>query len=168
MRDAQEANMTRYLAPIVGNSSNPSHLVAACQLAARDEGQVVALLIGLVPSSLPMGSDVPELWSRLEYEAARARRLGRELGQEIETVLALSDSAGEAVIRLVDECRAGAVCLAYEPGLRGAFRRWRDPLWSTVLERSPCPVVLERVRAVQTPPPAEQEPARARPLAVRH
>src|SRR5919199_6500637 len=83
----------RYLAPVIGDANCTEHLITACGLAAYGGGQVVALVIGIVPSSLPMGADVPHLWSRLEYEAARVRRLAREAGQEVETVLALSDSA---------------------------------------------------------------------------
>ena len=143
----------RYLAPIISGASAHHHLLAACQLAVREHGTVLGLVIGLVPHSLPMGSDVPELWSRLEYEAARARRQGRQLGCEVETVLVLSDSAGEAVVQLAEECEAGAVCLAYEQGPWATFRRWRDPLWRTVLERSPRPVILERIS------PARDEPA---------
>ena len=150
--------MPRYLAPVVDSAANSSHLMAACQVAGRHGGEVVALMIGLVPRSLPMGSDVPELWSRLEYEAARVRRLGRERGQEVETVLVLSDSAGAAVLKLAEECRASAVCLAYEPGLLASLRRWRDPLWSTVLNESPCPVVLERPQLAPEAPTAQRKP----------
>ena len=157
----------RYLTPIVETASNSSHLRATCQLAARDGGQVVALVIGLVPRSLPMGADVPERWSRLEYEAARARRLGRELGQQVETILVLSDSAGEAVVQLAEECSASAVCLAYEPGLRAALGRWRDPLWRRVLNEPNFPVVLERLEPTGAPRPTEAEVARGRPLPAR-
>ena len=134
----------RYLVPVIGDPAESGHLAAACRVAARDGGTVVALLIGLVPSSLPMGSDVPELWARLDREAARARRVGRERGLEIEPIQVLSDSAGAAVVALAEELEAGAVCLAYEAGWRAALRRWRDPLWRAVLEQAPCPVVLER------------------------
>lgn len=150
----------RYLAPVVNSADGLPHLEAACQLVARDGGQVVALVIGLVPSSLPMGADVPERWSRLEYEAARVRRLGRERGVEVETILALSDSAGAAVVALAEELAVTAVCLGYEPGWRAALHRWRDRLWRTVLDEAPCPVVLER-----TEPPgreAASEPRRQR------
>ena len=150
--------MPRYLAPVVGSAENSSHLMAACQVAGRDGGEVVALVIGLVPHSLPMGSDVPELWSRLEYEAARVKRLGREQGQEVETVLVLSDSAGAAVAKLTEECQTSAVCLAYEPGLVASLRRWRDPLWRTVLNESPCPVVLERLQPAPKAPTAQRKP----------
>lgn len=155
----------RYFAPVIGEATRAPHLAAACQVAARDGGQVVALIIGLVPSALPIGSDVPERWSRLEYEAARARRRGRELGIEVETVLVLADSAGEAVVRLAEECGASAVCLAYEPGVRATVHRWRDPLWRTVLDASPVPVVLERVRPAPALPATESEraPSRAMP-----
>jgi hypothetical protein len=153
----------RYFAPVVGEATRSPHLAAACQLAERDSGQVVALIVGLVPSSLPMGSDVPELWSRLEYEAARARRFGRQQGVEIETVLVLSDS----VVRLAEECEVSAVCLAYEPDLRAAVRRWRDPLWRTVLDRSPVPVVLECVRPIDEEAKRGAELARAPWLTAR-
>jgi hypothetical protein len=113
-------------------------------VAERDGGQVVALVIGLVPRSLPIGSDVPELWARLEYEAARARRFGRERGQEVDTILVLSDSAAEAVVALAEESESGAICLAYESGLWAALRRWCDPLWRQVLDEAPLPVILER------------------------
>lgn len=148
----------RYLAPVVGEAPGSPHLAAACQVAGRDGGRVVALIVGVVPSSLPIGADVPERWSRLEYEAARARRLGRERGVEVETVLVLADSPGEAVVRLADECEASAVCLAYEPGLRAAVHRWRDSLWRTVLDASSVPVLLERVRIA---PPAAAQAERA-------
>jgi len=151
--------MTRYLAPVDGSPADLSHLSAACQVARRDGGEVVALVIGLVPHSLPMGSDVPDVWSRLEYEAARARRHGRELGVEVESVLVLSDSAAEAVLQLVEECRATAVCLAYENGLRAALHRWRDPLWRTLMEEAPCPLVLERVRPAEQPGVTDIKPA---------
>ena len=157
----------RYLAPVVESATDSRHLAAACQLAARDGGQVVALVIGLVPRSLPMGADVPERWSRLEYDAARARRLGRELGQQVETILVLSDSAGEAVVQLAEECSASAVCLAYEPGLRAALRRWRDPLWRRVLNEPDCPVVLERLQPAGAPRPTEAAVAGGRPLPAR-
>jgi hypothetical protein len=157
----------RYLAPVVGSMRSSSHLAAACQLAGRDGGQVVALVIGLVPHSLPIGSDVPDLWSRLEYEAARARRFGREVGQKIETILALSDSAGDAVVELADECGATAVCLAHEPGLLAAVRRWRDPLWRLVLDESPCPVVLERLKPLGSPRRPEARPIRGATFAAR-
>lgn len=150
--------MARYLTPIVGTHGNFDHLVAACRLASRQGGQVVALMIGLVPHTLPIGSDVPDLWSGLEYEAARARRLGRELGQDVETVLVLSDSAGEAVVQLVDECAASSICLAYEPGVLADMRRWRDRFWKTVLTESPCPLVLVR------PEPVERGATRAAPV----
>ena len=52
--------------------------------------------LALVPLSLPMDANVPELWSRLEYEAARARHLGRDEGLDVETLLVLSDSGGAA------------------------------------------------------------------------
>lgn len=143
----------RYLAPVVGDATRSRHLAAACQLVARDGGTVVALVIGLVPRGLPIGSDVPELWSRLEYEAARARRIGRELGGEVETVLVLADSAGAAVVQLAEECRANAICLAYASGFGAALRRWRDPLWRAVLDEAPCPVVLERLQPARPPRP---------------
>ena len=193
--------MTRYLAPVDGSPADLSHLSAACQVARRDGGEVVALVIGLVPHSLPMGSDVPDVWSRLEYEAARIPeywlfdplrrealfhvlgedgryhvvlpdtdgfyhsqvvegfRHGRELGVEVESVLVLSDSAAEAVLQLVEECRATAVCLAYENGLRAALHRWRDPLWRTLMEEAPCPLVLERVRPAEQPGVTDIKPA---------
>jgi nucleotide-binding universal stress UspA family protein len=151
----------RYLTPVVADRGHFDHLAAACELASRNGGEVVALVIGLVPHSLPMGSDVPQLWSRLEYEAARCRRLGRELGQEVETVLVLSDSAGEALVQLAEECEASSVCLSYQPGLLAELRRWRDPLWRSVLEESPCPVVLVRFR------PAEQAATQTAPLPAR-
>jgi hypothetical protein len=157
----------RYLAPVVGSPTDSRHLAAACQLAARDGGHVVALVIGLVPHALPMGSDVPQLWSRLEYEAARTGRFGREHGQDIETVLVLSDSAGEAVVQLAEECRATAVCLAHEPGLVAALRRWRDPLWRIVLDESPCPLVLERIKPAETRRPPEGRRVESRTLAAR-
>ena len=147
----------RYLTPVVGDALASRDLAAACQLAARDGARIVALIIGLVPSSLPIGADVPERWSRLEYEAARARRFGRERGAEVETVLVLSDSVGAAVARLAEELGAHAVCLAYEPGWRAALRRWRDAAWRTILDSAPCPVVLERYRPPE-PPKAERDP----------
>jgi hypothetical protein len=158
--------MNRYLAPVVGEATTSRHLAAACQVAARAGGQIVALIIGLVPRSLPMGSDVPELWSRVEYEAARARRLGRELGQDVETVLVLSDSAAAAVVQLAEEVGADAVCLAYEPGLLAALRRWRDPLWQTVLDESPCPVVIQRLRPLARQKTHETKLARGARLAA--
>ena len=150
--------MTRLLAPVVGSARQ--HLEAACLAAAHDGSQVVALIIGLVPPTLPVGADVPERWSRLEYEAAHARRHGRELGCTVETVLVLSDTAEAAVLRLADEVQADAVCLAYEPGLRAALRRWRDPLWRTLLEQAPCPVLLQRptASAAGTPRPGQRLP----------
>jgi hypothetical protein len=157
---------SRYLVPVVGDPTRSSHLAATCQLAARDRGRVLALIIGLVPSSLPVGSDVPELWSRLEYEAARVRRFGRELGLEVETVLVLSDSAGAAVVALAEELRSSAICLAYEPGLKAALRRWRDPLWRTILDEAPCPVVLELIRSAEPRAAVQAEPVRGQPLAT--
>jgi hypothetical protein len=145
--------MPRYLAPVVGPADASVHLDAACRLVARDGGQVVALVVGLVPRSLPMGADVPERWAPLEYEAARARRFGRARGVEMETVLALSDSAGAAVVALAEELGAGAICLAYESGWRAALRRWRDPLWRTVFDQAPCAVVLERLDRAAAPRP---------------
>jgi hypothetical protein len=152
----------RYLTAVVGDPGRSSHLAAACQVAARDGGHVVALVIGIVPRSLPIGSDMPELWSRLEYEAARARRVGRQSGQEIETILVLSDSAGAAAVQLAEECHASAICLAYETGLLAAVRRWRDPLWRTVLDQAPCPVMLERLQPAASAKPVgtRQHPQR--------
>jgi hypothetical protein len=158
--------MNRYLAPVVGEATASTHLAAACQLAARAGGQVVALIIGLVPHSLPMGSDVPELWSRVEYEAARARRIGRELGQDVETVLVLSDSAAAAVVQLAQEVDADAVCLAYEPGLLAMLRRWRDPLWRTVLDESSCPILIQRLHSLARPESHEARLARGGRLAA--
>ncbi len=143
--------MPRYLTPVVGSADVSAHLDAACQLVARDGGQVVALVIGLVPSSLPIGADTPARWSGLEYEAARVRRFGRARGVEVETVLVLADSAGAAVVALAEELGATAICLAYAPGWRAALRRWHDAVWQTVLDQAPCPVVLER------PLPRERE-----------
>jgi hypothetical protein len=160
------AHARRYLTPVVDNADNAEHLRAACQVAARDGGKVVALVIGLVPSSLPMGSDVPERWSRLEYEAARVRRLGRELGQEVETIMVLSDSAPAAVLQLADECRASAVCLAYASGMRAAFRRWLSPFWRALLDESPCPIVLERPRTADRQTSSPSFPVSGRPAAA--
>jgi nucleotide-binding universal stress UspA family protein len=143
--------MLRYLTPVVSSADASAHLEAACQLVARDGGQLVALVIGLVPSSLPIGADTPVRWSRLDYEAARVRRFARAHGVDVETVLALSDSAGAAVVALAEELGATAICLAYQPGWRAALRRWRDAVWQTVLDQAPCPVVLER------PLPRERE-----------
>jgi hypothetical protein len=140
--------MSRYLTPVVGPADASVHLEAACRLVAREGGELVALVIGLVPSSLPVGSDVPERWASLDYEAARARRFGRVRGVELETVLALSDSVGAAVVALADELEASAVCLAYEPGWKATFRRWRDPMWQIILDRAPCGVLLERLDAL--------------------
>jgi nucleotide-binding universal stress UspA family protein len=137
--------VTRLLTPVV--EAAQEHLEAACLAAASQDSQVVALIIGLVPSSLPLGAAGPERWSRLEYEAARARRRGRELGCAVETVLALADSAPAAVLQLADEVRADAICLAYRPGLRAALGRWRDPLWRTLLSQAPCPILLQRPTA---------------------
>lgn len=156
----------RYLAPVVGADRDVTHLVAALQVAARTGGEVVALVIGLVPASLPIGSDVPERWSRLEFAAARARRLGQEYGQDVETVLVLSDSIRAAVVELADESGASAICLAYEPGLLAALRRWRDPLWRAVLADPPCPVIVETPRATDETPAAgfdEVAPPASRP-----
>jgi hypothetical protein len=126
----------------VESAENAQHLSAALNLAARDGGQAVALIIGIVPSSMPMGLDVPERWSRLEFEAARIRRLGSEAGQTVQTVLVLADSAGAAVTALAVECQASAICLVYESGWLAALRRWCDPLWRTVLAEASIPIVL--------------------------
>src|SRR3954454_19857124 len=48
------SELSRYLVPVVGDPTRSEHLAAACQRAARDGAQVVALVIGLVPRSLPM------------------------------------------------------------------------------------------------------------------
>jgi hypothetical protein len=157
----------RYLTPVIGSAEGSKHLAAALQLAGRTGGQVVALLIGLVPSALPIGADVPERWSRLEFEAARARRIGQQWGQEVETTLALSDSAGLAVALLAAECQADAICLAYEPGLLAALHRWRDPLWRTVLAEAPCAVVVEALQERRSQPSAHREALGARVRARR-
>jgi hypothetical protein len=141
--------MSRYLTPVVGPADASVHLEAACRLVAREGGELVALVIGLVPSALPVGSDQPERWASLDYEAARARRFARAHGVELETVLALSDSVGAAVVALAEELAASAVCLAYEPGWKAAFRRWRDPMWQIVLDRAPCAVLLERLDVLE-------------------
>jgi hypothetical protein len=137
--------MSRYLTPVVGRADASVHLEAGCRLVAQEGGELVALLVGLVPRALPVGSDQPERWARLEYEAARARRFGRARGVEVETVLALSDSVGATVVALAGELGASAVCLAYEPGWKATFRRWCDPMWQTILDEAPCAVVLERL-----------------------
>ena len=44
-----------------------------------------------------------------DFEAGSARRYGRKLGCQVETVLVLSDSAEVAVLRLAEEVQVDAI-----------------------------------------------------------
>jgi basic amino acid/polyamine antiporter, APA family len=192
--EALEPEFGSILVPILGTALDDDIIQTAGRLAGetRDdlesEGAVIeAIWVFEIPLALPMDAPLPDAQVKRAREAlSRAKLVGEEYeGVEVATAIVRARRAGEAIVREARRRGVEAIVLAAEEssrvrggslfgGVGGPLENYVGDVSRYVIAKAPCRVILTAPPAdwrarpdprVGPPPPADEEPALAPPVA---
>lgn len=131
------------LVPINGADYAEEMIELACKLADRDEAELHALYVYVVPRTLPIDASVPVEENKGAEVLARAEAAAAAAGVGIRTHFYQSRSAGVSILDAVERLQADLVVLGVsgEPRVGGIFF---GATTSLVLKNAPCRVLIGR------------------------
>ncbi len=131
------------LVPINGADYAEEMIDLACKLADRDEAELHALYVFVVPRTLPIDASVPAEENKGAEILARAEAAAASAGVSIRTHFYQSRSAGVSVLDAIERLQADLVILGVsgEPRVGGIFFGTTTDL---VLKNAPCRVLIGR------------------------
>ena len=101
----------KILVPVNGESTDPTVVTLACQIARRSRGRVYAIHVIEVRRTLPLDADLSEEKQRADAILDRAERLAEELGQALDTEILQARDIGTAIVDEASDAKADLIVL---------------------------------------------------------